>query len=188
MAAMKRTKTERERDYLIETEMYLKGKYLAEIAKEIGVSTQQIHYDLKVIQKRWSKQTILNLDEHRIKELGKIDQVERELWAAWELSKEEVKTTTISKAKDITQDKNGKLTPGGVDKTSRTEDSQGNSKYLELVLKCIERRCKILGIDAPREHRVTGKDGGPIKYSTMTDEELRAQLKDLIASLNDETS
>jgi hypothetical protein len=27
---------------------------------------------------------------------------------------------------------------------------------------CIERRCKLIGIDAPQKQEVTGKDGGPL--------------------------
>jgi len=30
------------------------------------------------------------------------------------------------------------------------------------VLKCIERRCKLLGLDAPIRREHSGKDGGPV--------------------------
>jgi len=161
MAAPKRTKTERERDYLKETELYLKGKYQVEIAEEIGITQQQVGYDLRIIQKRWIKETILNLDQHRIKELGKIDQLEREAWDAWEKSKDE-SNVKITYAKGLTQDKEGKLTSSSLDKTNKVEDGNGNPKYLEIVLKCIERRCKMLGIDAPAKVEHSGDGKNPI--------------------------
>jgi hypothetical protein len=37
-----------------------------------------------------------------------------------------------------------------------------------IVLRYRERKHKILGIEAPDKHELTGKDGGPIDYGTGT--------------------
>ena len=166
MAEIKRTKAEREKDYVKEIELYLKGKYQHEIAEIIGVTQQQIAYDLKVIQKRWIKESKASIEQYRLRELGKIDQIEREAWEAWNESKEEF-NAKITKVSKVTKDaKTGNIIPSTVDNTNKTEDRNGNPKYLEVIMKCIERRCKMLGIDAPEKHEHTGKDGGPIKTET----------------------
>jgi len=41
-------------------------------------------------------------------------------------------------------------------------DKQTAPKYLAGVLSCIQRRCKILGLDAPLRQEVTGADGAPL--------------------------
>lgn len=162
MAAPVRTKFQIEKDREQIAKWYLQGWTQAKIAEELGLSRTQITYDLRVIQKQWVKNTTFALDEYKGKELAKIDVVESEAWEAWEKSKEQYKRQyeSFKGIKKIT-DENGidKIQPQYVDKSIETENQYGNSKYLELVMKCIERRCKMLGIDAPSKFEHTGKDG-----------------------------
>src|SRR5689334_20019719 len=91
MARPKRTHFEHEQDLARTCEMYLKGKTQAEIAQELGVSRSQIEYDISQIKHRWSTQTVHNLDEHRAKELAKLDALEREYWKSWESSADDAR-------------------------------------------------------------------------------------------------
>jgi len=152
MAAPKRTKFERENDLQRIAELYLKGWYQSAIAKEIGVAQPQIAYDLKEIRQRWRESSIRDFDEDRNQELERIDILEREYWSAWERSKEE-KTRTR-------QTKHGDISSASVEK----ETLLGNPAYLSGVERCIELRCKILGLYAPIKNEVAGKDGAPIDH------------------------
>ena len=42
---------------------------------------------------------------------------------------------------------------------------KGEPRFLQGVHGCIERRCKILGLDAPRKQEVTGFGGFAVNYS-----------------------
>lgn len=56
---------------------------------------------------------------------------------------------------------------------------KGHQGAIDRVLKIMQRRADLLGLDAPKERRLTGKDGGPIQHevrdlSIFDDEELAA--------------
>lgn len=40
----------------------------------------------------------------------------------------------------------------------------GDPRFLQGVQWCIDRRCKLLGLDAPTKQEITGKDGAPLKF------------------------
>ena len=84
MAAPKRTSFEREKDLLEISRLYLTGVTQTDIAARLGVSQQQISYDLKALQKRWLAASLAHVDDAKARELAKIDQLEREYWKAWE--------------------------------------------------------------------------------------------------------
>lgn len=131
----KRTPLQRKQDRVKIAEMYIRGMYQSEIAKELGLSQQQISSDLKKIQKEWQKTTTIALDEYKSKELAKIDHLERTYWQEWEISRLEIKTKTL-KTKDAEH----------MEKTLKEEERCGDPRYLLGVQWCIEQRCKILGI------------------------------------------
>jgi hypothetical protein len=60
------------------------------------------------------------------------------------------------------------------------------------VMSCIEKRCKLLGLDAPAKQEVTGKDGGPIQTEQRQDlsrlslDEL-IQLRAIVAKTDEDT-
>jgi len=150
MAAPKRTTEQTLNDRRIIAERYLRGDYQADIARDLGISQQQVSYDLKVIRAEWLAASVRDFDAAKAQELAKIDQVEVEYWAAWKRSQED---------KEIEFEESG---PKGRRSGSRTEGQAGAPAFLEGVLKCIERRCKILGLDAPDRHELTGKDGAKL--------------------------
>jgi len=141
MAKTKRTSVERERDLEAITGLYLRGVSQSEIAAQLGVTQQQVSYDLKVVQRRWAEKTVINLDAAKQKELARIDLLEREYWQAWERSKGE-----RSKARQETagMDKQGR--PIVRRSVAEKEKLIGNPAYLTGVQWCISERCKLLGI------------------------------------------
>lgn len=153
MAERKRSDFQRESDYERITSLYLRGWRQADIAVELGLSQGQISQDLRVIQKRWRESTAINMDEAKQKELARLDELEREYWQAWESSKSE--RTKARQETDGTKDKTGK--PIVKKSSMEKEQRDGNPAFLQGVLSCIDRRCKLLGLDAPIESKVTGK-------------------------------
>jgi hypothetical protein len=51
----------------------------------------------------------------------------------------------------------------------------GDEKAVDRVLRIMERRARLLGLDAPRRQELSGPDGKPLAFdlSMLTDEELR---------------
>ena len=56
----------------------------------------------------------------------------------------------------------------------------GDEKAVDRVLRIMERRARLLGLDAPRRQELSGPDGAPIEFdlSALSDEEL-TQLQSL---------
>jgi len=176
MVGPKRTKLEIKRDRVKIAELYIKGVYQSIIAEDLGLDQSQISYDLKQIQKEWVKNTTLNLDDYKGKELAKIDQVERMAWEGYDRSLRELKSKII-KSKDIAKDaKTGKISADNTDQTIKTENRNGDPRFLEIIMKCIDRRCKLMGLDEPQKHEIAGKDGGSIQISDQR-EAVKERLK-----------
>jgi predicted transcriptional regulator len=128
-------------------EMYLRGDYQSAIAQALGIDQAQVSRDLKAVRAMWLASTVRDFDAARAQELAKIDEVEREYWGAWERSKQDKEVAV--------QESDGKKDPDtGRPKikkaTLRKEGQSGNPAFLAGILTCIERRCAILGLDAPK--------------------------------------
>lgn len=185
MAAPKRTKLEIKRDRHKIAELYIQGKYQSVIAEIIGLTQQQISYDLKAIQKEWIKNTTLSLDTYKSTELAKIDHLERTYWQAWDRSLNQFKSQIV-KGRDITKDTNtGKPIAESIEKTNKIEDRNGDPKYLQGIQWCIDQRCKILGVYAEIKHKLSGTvtidailDGLPEDFSSAVRESLTKNIPD----------
>jgi len=148
MAAPKRTKFEREKDLLEISHLYLQGITQAEIGQRLDVTQQQICYDLKILRKRWLQSSIVNINEVKAKELARVDHLEREYWEAWERSIGKHQTKTV-KARGT------KESADLAEQTLKTEDINGDPRYLSGVQWCINKRCEVLGLDAPSKTDIT---------------------------------
>lgn len=182
MAEPKRTEFQAERDREEIARMYLRGETQQAITDYLNrtyysaspLSRQQISYDVRLLIERWVKSSVNHIDQRKAIELAKIDRLENEYWDAWIRSKEnaEVEITeqigTRQKQKTV-KDEPQEITiiPERVKKYKRVEGQSGNPAFLEGVLKCIAKRCEILGLDAPKKFEV--KD-----VKKLSDEELLA--------------
>lgn len=157
MAANKRTADQIRRDRVEIASMYLQGRPQHEIAASLNgragigysLSRQMISYDLGQIRAVWLKATIENYDARVGRELAKIDHLERTYWAGWERSLEKHTTeTSYAKVGESGQ-------PAMDRKVFRTDPGLGDPRYLRGIEWCIERRCKLLGLDKPAQLDVT---------------------------------
>lgn len=157
MAANKRTPFQIEKDRAQIADLYLQGLRQIDIAERMGMTQQMVSYDLQAVQKQWRETTALAIDEAKQLEIAKIDRLEREYWTAWEASTGK-RTITSKKLASVP---GGKIGPDGEpirrsEASTREEDLLGDPRFLAGVQWCIQRRCEILGIDAPKK---IGGDG-----------------------------
>lgn len=160
MPANTRSRAQIDRDRVEVARLYLQGKYQHEIAQILEVSQQQVSYDLKAVQQAWRDMPLAQLSELKAKELARIDQLERTYWEAWEKSQQPKETTSTAKEGE-------KLKVG-----KRSEQRNGNPAFLKGVMDCIDRRCKLLGLDAPVKSEVTSAQSVSQDYSNMDADEL----------------
>lgn len=149
MYVANRTKQQRDNDLVRISKLYLQGHTQLEIANIIGVSRQQITYDIKQLYLEWKRERIDVFEERLLLELSKLDHLESEAWKAWENSKRD--NLKISE----------KINNLGSETTETIEGQNPSKGYLEMVFKCIEMRLKILSVlpkIQPKENNIQDKD------------------------------
>jgi hypothetical protein len=122
--------------------LYLQRKMQSEIARIVGVSQQQVSFDLKAIRLVWQASTLRDFDAARSEELARVDVAEAAYWDGWQRS-QQVHEVTTTEAHD-----DGAIARRKA--TLRKEAQSGDPRFLDGVLRCIERRCALLGLDAPK--------------------------------------
>lgn len=148
------------------SEMYLRGVYQSEIAAKLGVDQATISRDLAELRKEWLDRSVNHIDQRKAIELAKIDRLELEYWAAWDRSKENAEVEVVEqigsrkKIKSGTGDNKETIEPERIKKYKRTEGQSGNPAFLAGVLSCIDKRCEILGLNAPKRTDLTS--GGEV--------------------------
>lgn len=136
---------QREKDLVELARRYLQGETQTAIAEVLGVSQQQISDDLKLIRKRWRDSALRDFDEAIAQELAKIDLVESEYWQQWEKSKLPKRTK---------RNEDGMTEKGAIVKEVTIEENKcGDPRYLDGVMRCIERRCALLGLDSELKYQ-----------------------------------
>lgn len=138
-------------------ELYLKAIGPTAIAKEIGVSTQQALNYIKMLEKRWRESSMRDFDAAKGLELAKLDHLEMTYWEAWERSC--LDTTQTQTIVVPGKDDKGNDVPKRLRQTVRKTETLGDPRFLDGVFKCIDRRIKILGIDAAERHIVEARGG-----------------------------
>jgi hypothetical protein len=132
------------------TTKYVKGQTQLQIAEAEGISLAQVSRDLLWIRNEWLKRALANRDELAAKELAHLDHAETEAWEGWERSKQPVEETQTEKAQFGIEDQSSR---NRVRSRARVKKRQrdGNPAFLQIVLSVVDRRCKLLGLDAPQE-------------------------------------
>ena len=174
MADTKRSEFEAERDRLEIAQMYLHGIEQQAITDYLNqtyysgrpLSRQQISYDIRLIIGRWVRASVSKIDEQKAIELAKINDLELTYRDAWERSKEnaeievteQIGTRSKEKPKDG-EPQEGIIVPGRIKKYKRTEGQSGNPAFLAGIQWCINKRCELMGLNAPIKHALTDPTG-----------------------------
>lgn len=141
--------------------LYLKSWTQQAIADQVGVDRSQVSLDLKEIRKEWKESMVFDFNEAKGKELAKIDKLEAEYWQAWEESTRPLKRKSTRLTGDVeakTEKEDAKKPKAkNLVSTESTEERLGDPRYLDGVMKCIQKRVDILGLDAPQKVQVEEK-------------------------------
>ncbi len=133
-------------------DLYLQGWLQSDIADELGINQSTVSRDLKALHAKWLASALVDFDEAKAKELAKVDRLEREYWRGWLRSCEDAETLRQEGSKG-----------DGIGKIVKTAKGQaGDPRFLAGVQWCIDKRCRILGIDAAIKMQHTGEDGEPL--------------------------
>ncbi|HSG63294.1 MAG TPA: hypothetical protein VLA24_17855 [Pseudomonadales bacterium] len=157
MAERKRTAAQRLIDLAFVERLHLRGKNADEIAIELSairpynLSRQQVGYDIRAVSEIWKAEAIALIDEAKSRTLADLKELQGEFWSAWESSKEE----RTKARQEVGGKKDGQ--PVVTKSSMEKEQRDGNPAFLQGVLSCIDRRCKILGIDAPVKNEVDNR-------------------------------
>lgn len=153
--AGKRTVEQREADKRFCADLFVKGYTYRQIAEKLNAYNEENGLDYKLTYKtifmdinqvlvEWKKERFDCIDNYIQLELKKLDKMEVELWQAWENSKGSKRKTKITGGRVD----NGVATGGELaERTLETTD--GDPRYLDLLLKIQDRRAKLLGYNAP---------------------------------------
>ncbi len=141
----------------------------AKLGMEPGPGQKMVSIDMKWIRNEWKLKAIEDWDSFVGQELARIDKLEKEAWEAWETSK---KTRRKTRSRVKLSDRSG--TEEGEEVANEQRD--GDPRFLDLVLSCIDKRCKLLQLELK-----PGKDrsglgpnmGGTSGKSAMPVEEFR---------------
>lgn len=205
---VKRTKEQIEADRKFCSNLFLRGHTYRDMAErlkqhhnEIGgihyeISFVMIQKDMQALLIQWKRDSLQTVDEYLQRELNKLDKIEEEAWMAWEKSKTgkiRAKTrnlkTAAKKYVDDTDklDENGELMEPrpiyeGFDEEA-TETSAGNPKFFDVILSSMQRRAKLMGLDAPEKmdymiNERAGDSDKPEYEANDMDEALLFQLVD----------
>lgn len=173
---VRRDKEAREQRLQVIASLYVQGLTLFAISKRVNVTPGQLTYDMKVLVKRWQESALSDIQHLKLKELVKIDELERVYWDAWERSKAE-RTTSSTKKKERQQtepdtnqqpvgfkpNKRGQKGPpvnvANIEAMLRKEENFGDPRFLAGIQWCIDTRCQIWGIYGPTKIAPTNPAG-----------------------------
>lgn len=170
MPGKRRSKSQLDRDRRQIASLYLRGWLQVDIAEKLGISQQTVSLDLKALHREWQRSAIADIDKAKARELAKIDNLEREYWVAWRRSRKDAETIT---EKNRGEAEDGKLIDP--QRMFRRKGQAGDPRFLQGIQWCIERRCKILGIDAPDRHDITS---GGVTLGRLFEEALKRAYGD----------
>ena len=142
----------------------------------LQISLQQVREDLEYVRTEWKETRIKDYDGVMARELQKIDHLETVAWTEWKRSQ------------DPRKKKASKTVFGGnnprTEETENEEEALGDPRYLDQVRWCIDRRCKLLGLDD--KLTVTRKIDRPTDKSLAdaSSEEIHLTLERVFSSLS----
>lgn len=153
MNARRRAKSEQAAALV--ADLYVHGKPIAEIASTLKVSRGAISRAMVRMREIWKAKLEVGSEVVKSEQLAKLDKMEAEAWDAWQRSKRESEERI--REKNYSQ-KNGPGHKNAIKKANR----DGDPRYLEIVLKVVQKRMELLGLLKP-ESELGNSDSGLIE-------------------------
>ncbi len=130
-------------------ELYLQSRTQDEIATLLDVNQATVSRDLAAIESYWAKAAIADLHTAKMRELTRIDSLEREYWEAWRRSQQEATKERVDVEGGRARNRSGEMVEveGKVKRVREKKGRDGNHYFLAGIQTCIETRIRILGLD-----------------------------------------
>jgi hypothetical protein len=151
---MKRSKSQRGRDRRLIANLYLKGEYQADIAAQVGISQGQVSKELAILQAEWQTSALIDINEAKARELAKIDALELVYWQAWERSQLDAESEITKMQGTPPKPNETSPAPAKLETQKKREGQSGNPAFLSGIQWCINKRCEIVGVNAPIKQQV----------------------------------
>jgi hypothetical protein len=162
VAAVKRTKQQREIDLARVADLVARGKSQRAIAAELGLSQPIISRDWRECLQRLAASRDVDTALKRAAMLEQYSKVKEEAWAAWDRSKEDRQRETKEQAGSMGA-KGGKGASAPVKERFKVQSiSEGRlpaNEYLRTVLHCLDRECDLEALHPPKKVAPTTPDG-----------------------------
>ncbi len=183
----------------------LKGMTLAEIGEKLGVDASTVCRDLAWIREQWQKTMVVDYHHAWAIQLAKLDFVEKCCWEAWEGSGHVRETRIVVRPLPdgeggatvcvANHDAERRATPDNHEEEHRAtsanhdqergaaylcekrETEAGNFSELEGVLKCVNKRWKLLEALRPKERRLAPRRNSATRKSEPSDDAPRGEQK-----------
>lgn len=125
----------------------------AEVKKRLELKTYAlctVKHDVDTLLQEWQENRLDDTDKKVTSELARIDLVIREAWEMWEKSKQDYeKKKGKQKGVPIFDEQGVQIKVKTTYQEMLNEEyrAKGDARYLDIIIRCIERRCKLLGLD-----------------------------------------
>jgi len=118
------------------------------MAVRVGLTRRTVQAELVAIRDDWKGRTQIDFESAIAQQLDRVDLVEKYAFEGWERSL----TRKAVETKQAVRTVNGQVDRA----TLRAETGNGDPAFLARMSWCIEQRCRILGLEKPREVTVQG--------------------------------
>ena len=118
------------------------------MAVRVGLTRRTVQAELVAIRDDWKGRTQIDFESAIAQQLDRVDLVEKYAFEGWERSL----TRKTVETKQAVRTVNGQVDRA----TLRAETGNGDPAFLARMSWCIEQRCRILGLEKPREVTVQG--------------------------------
>ncbi len=124
-------------------QMYLAGRTQLQIACELGLSTFTVSTDIGAMVAEWRRMAAVDTAAHIAVELERIREVEVQAWESFRKSRQPKEIRSAGKRSET----NGDGSSSTAVTVTTIHRPEGSPQFLSTVLRCIEQRVKLLGLD-----------------------------------------
>lgn len=146
-----RNKTAGEKEIILNhlTKLYLRGYSFIAMSKWLKANTDVYASDkacsayVKQILNSWHKERVEDVDKLITAELMGLHDLEREAWAAWELSKKD-KTKSVTRKKGTPRKNSDEINTTSFEQLDEVISGVGDPRFLDIVRDCKDKRMQYL--------------------------------------------
>lgn len=120
----------------------LRGMTFPDIAAKHDIALSYAYSEYKVVEQRWRANANASLAQAKQQELARIDLVEKTAWEAFERSMSDETEYSNQYSPD------GEGNPELASTKARKRGRDGDPRWLAIILNCVDRRTKLLGLNS----------------------------------------